>query len=223
MPLFRVKICGVTSPTDAENSIAAGADALGLNFYTGSSRFVDAATASAIAKATAGRALRVGVFVNAPAVAACHACDHIPLDAIQIHGDEPATYHAALGDRRVIRALRVDAANAEAAVRFIRELQALGTAPSCILIDARHGDSYGGQGRAADWTSAAWLREQIPEMPVALAGGLTSDNVAAAIRAVLPDGVDVASGVESRPGQKDAAKVRAFVDAAREAWAEAAA
>jgi phosphoribosylanthranilate isomerase len=206
MHLF-VKICGITSPADAHMALDCGADALGLNFYAPSPRCVTVARASEIANAIGTRALKVGVFVNATPeeIAAIDAA--VGLDLIQLHGDEPAAL-CARWPGRVIKACRlqtaqnVDCLAAYAGVRM-------------LLLDAAVGGAYGGTGMRADWHVARMAKHY--GVPLLLAGGLTPENVADAVRVVEPFGVDTASGVESAPGRKDAAKVRAFIAAARAA------
>ena len=223
LPPFRIKICGVTTSDDATAAIAAGADAIGLNFFPQSSRFVEPAAAREIARSTAGMAVRAGVFVNADPSFVAQTVESLGLEAIQLHGDEPVSDHVQLSRRPLVRALRVDAKNAHATAELFQRLREAGASLAGVLVDARHGDAYGGTGTMADWSAAAWLRDQLGETPMILAGGLTPENVAAAIRSVRPAGVDVASGVESSPGVKDQPKVAAFVAAAREAFLEIAA
>ncbi len=147
--------------------------------------------------------LKVGVFVNAPAAAIARAFDELGLDA-QLHGDEQAADYATLDAGRLIKAVRVRDEGSIAA--------AAGWSPALWLYDA-FVDGFGGGGVAAPWPVIA----RAARRPFVLAGGLTPDNVAAGIRATHPDGVDVASGVERRPGAKNPAKVAAFMAAARAA------
>jgi phosphoribosylanthranilate isomerase len=197
-----VKICGVTSASDAEVASAAGADAIGINFWPGSKRYIgslERARAVAAAAAATGRTV-VGVFVNAAADEIARALEFVHL--VQLHGDETPAFAARFAGRYV-RAVRV---SGEAS---LAELSAF-TCPWYLLDAAVPG--YGGQGRPFDWSLA---RRAAAAHKIVLAGGLTPENVAEAVHAVGPYGVDVASGVESAPGRKDAARVRAFVQAAR--------
>lgn len=199
-----IKICGVTTAEDAAMAVEAGAGAIGVNLWPGSKRHVGPEAARAVLSAVPPGVLKVGVFVNAPAAEISRAFDELGLDRAQLHGDEQAADYAALDSARLVKAVRVrDAASIAAAA---------GWAPATWLYDA-FVDGFGGGGVAAPWPIIA----RAARRPFLLAGGLTPDNVAAAIRATHPDGVDVASGVERRPGAKDPAKVAAFVAAARAA------
>jgi phosphoribosylanthranilate isomerase len=199
-----VKICGVTRPEDAALAVQAGADAIGVNLWPGSKRHVTVSAAREVLAAVPDGVLRVGVFVNAAPADVARALDELPLDRAQLHGDERAVDYAALDPDRIVKVVRVrdQASLAEAD----------GWSPALWLYDA-YVDGFGGAGVAAPWPVIA----RGARRPFLLAGGLTPENVAAAIRATHPDGVDVASGVEARPGVKDAAKVAAFVAAARAA------
>jgi phosphoribosylanthranilate isomerase len=201
---FVVKICGVTTPDDAAQAAAAGADAIGINFWPRSKRFVAPADAREIVDAIPAGVLKVGVFVDAPPTEVRARMDELGLDRAQLHGDEPAAAFAGFEPARLIRVVRVrDAASFAAAG---------GWRPGLWLYDAWV-EGFGGEGVTAPWALIAAQAQR----PFLLAGGLTPDNLAAAIAAVRPDGVDVASGVELRPGRKDHAKVEAFISAARAA------
>lgn len=199
---FLVKICGLVRPADAELVCRAGADAIGLNFWRGSKRFVDDRQARDILAAVAPGVLKVGVFVNASPSEVSARMARLGLDLAQLHGDETPADWAKFDGRRLVRALRVADESSLA--------QAAGWTPRFFLYDA-FSEGYGGSGKAAPWPIVA----RAGRRPFLLAGGLDADNVAAAIAAVCPDGVDVASGVEERPGVKDAAKVAAFIANAR--------
>ncbi|MFL5305199.1 MAG: phosphoribosylanthranilate isomerase [Polyangia bacterium] len=201
MPLL-IKICGVTTADDAAMAVEAGAGAIGVNLWAGSKRHVGPEAARSVLDAVPPGVLKVGVFVNAGAAAIARAIDELGLDRAQLHGDEQAADYATLDARRLIKAVRVrDEASIAAAFPW---------SPALWLYDA-FVDGFGGGGVAAPWPVIA----RAARRPFVLAGGLTPDNVAAGIRATHPDGVDVASGVERRPGAKDPAKVAAFVAAAR--------
>lgn len=193
---FVVKICGVTRTEDAELACREGATAIGVNFWPGSKRFVDDARAARILAAVAPGVAKVGVFVNAsPAEVETRLA--LGLDWVQLHGDELPHEWGHLSAPRLVRALRVrDRAALDEAERW---------AVRYFLYDAA-AEGYGGSGRLAPWE----LLTGAPR-PFLLAGGLGPDNVAAAIAAVRPDGVDVASGVEASPGVKDPAKLAAFI------------
>jgi phosphoribosylanthranilate isomerase len=203
-----VKVCGVTSAGDARAAVAAGADAIGVNLWPGSKRFVGGvAAARAVLAVLPPTVLKVGVFVNAPAAEVARQVEALGLDRAQLHGDEAAPDFAALAGLappRIIRAVRVRDASSFAG--------AAGWSPGSWLYDA-FSPGYGGSGMMAPWALVA----RHARRPFLLAGGLTPENVAAAIAATRPDGVDVASGVEEAPGRKDPAKLAAFVAAARRA------
>ena len=185
-PPFRIKICGVTTVADATAAIAAGADAIGLNFFRQSPRFVEGAVAHEIARSTAGQVLRAGVFVNADPLVVEQTVESLGLEAIQLHGDEGISEQVQLSRRPLVRAVRIDAKSAQGAAELVQRLREAGVSLAGVLVDARHGDAYGGTGTTADWSAAAWLRDQLGATPMILAGGLTPENVAAAIRSVLP-------------------------------------
>jgi phosphoribosylanthranilate isomerase len=197
-----IKICGVTTAADAALVVRAGADAIGVNLWPGSKRYVSLAAARTVLAAVPPGVLKVGVFVNASAGEVARALDELGLDRAQLHGDEQAADYAALDPARVVKVVRVrDQASLA---------DATGWTPALWLYDA-HVDGFGGAGVAAPWPIIA----RGARRPFLLAGGLTPENVAEGIRATRPDGVDVASGVEARPGVKDAARLAAFVAAAR--------
>jgi phosphoribosylanthranilate isomerase len=216
-PPFRIKICGVTSVADALAAVEAGADAIGLNFYAGSSRHVSLATAAEIATAARGNIHLVGLFVNADVVLVRRVASELSLDVVQLHGDESPEYVQACGELAVVKAFRVSAAEREQATSYVAQCQRLKAPLAGVVVDALAAGSYGGTGQMADWNVARELVQQLAPTPVILAGGLTPENVAAAIAAVQPAGVDTASGVESSPGHKDPELTRRFVAAARAA------
>jgi phosphoribosylanthranilate isomerase len=205
-----VKVCGITSPEDGLAAAAAGADAIGLVFWPGSPRSVSVERARAIGDALPPLVVRVGVFVDARRDEMARAADAARLDVLQLHGDEPPDALSGL-PRRALKAVRVgDGFAPEDALRY--EGRAAG-----LLLDTRAPDAPGGTGRAFDWSLARGVRER--SRFLLLAGGLTPENVQAAIEAVRPDGVDASSSLEEAPGKKDHARVRAFVRAARAAGA----
>lgn len=223
--LFRAKICGVTLPDDAELAITAGADALGLNFYRRSKRFVSRETAVAIRKIVNDRARCVGVFVNASLVELAEIVEGVGLDVVQLHGDEPPDYVAELraaGGRLATVPLIVAFRHGERTypqmAEYVEECRRAGSPLSAALIDAHAPGEYGGAGKTIDWDAFRQSRPLFRGLPLILAGGLTARNVATAIAAADPDGVDVASGVELSPGRKDPAQLRLFLENARGAW-----
>lgn len=228
--LFTVKICGLTTPGDAALAAAAGADAVGLNFVAGSPRVLGVAQAEAVAAAVPPGVLKVGVFAGATAAEIRRVAEAVGLDAVQLHGHldgagpgvDPPTLCAELAGLTVIRAVRLEPSSdpLAAARAWLAAAAALGHPPAMVIVDApvTRGTApghLGGTGATADWAALAGARPLGP--PMALAGGLTPDNVAAAIRASMAAAVDTASGVESAPGRKDPEKLRAFVAAARQA------
>lgn len=193
-----IKICGVTRSEDAAIACALGAGAIGMNFWRGSRRFVEDSQAKEIIAAIPDGVLKVGVFVNPHPLTVTESMTELGLDIVQFHGDENPKAWTHFSAAQMIRAIRV----------FDESSLALATgwSPRYFLYDA-HSDGYGGQGKRAPWhVVAAGARR-----PFLLAGGLDPDNVAEAITIVKPDGVDVASGVESSPGVKDHDKLRAFI------------
>lgn len=217
--MFRVKICGLTDLDDARMVSAAGADALGLNFYPRSKRFISLETAARIVEATPASVARVGLFVNATDDEVCTAYDHLGLDFIQLHGDEPPEYLLSLGGRPVIRAFRLGPGGLGPIREYLAACCDPGVNLQGILIDAYDPDHYGGTGVVADWERLAAERSQLGDLPLVLAGGLDEKNVGDAISRVHPDAVDVASGVECAPGRKDAVRVEDFVREAVRAFA----
>jgi phosphoribosylanthranilate isomerase len=198
----KVKICGVCTVADARAAVTAGADFLGLNFHPGSPRRVGDREAVDIASAVPGTAL-VGVFVDASRARVEDVAATVGLAALQFHGDEDPEYCAGWA-WRTIKALRaapgVDVAGV--AARYPTDF---------ILLDSWVPGTPGGTGRALDPAAAAG----VPPARLFLAGGLRPETVAAAVRAVRPFGVDVASGVEASPGRKDHGKLESFVRAAK--------
>jgi phosphoribosylanthranilate isomerase len=204
--MVKVKVCGITNLADALASVEAGADALGFNFYAGSPRYIAPEAARLIIARLPPAVLCVGVFVNEDSAATvARMADGAGVSAVQLHGDESPEYCAELGEHEVIKALRVGKDfEPEEATRYPAR---------AILLDAYNAGARGGTGETFDWTLARQTRGVVEQLY--LAGGLTPENVAGAIAAVAPYAVDVCSGVESAPGQKDAARVRAFVAAVR--------
>jgi phosphoribosylanthranilate isomerase len=201
---IRVKICGITSLADAQAAVEAGADALGFNFYDKSPRFIPTAAAAEISRALPPFTLRAGVFVNPAGELVRRAIGECGLNLLQFHGDEPPVFCTQFG-LMSMKAFRVRDAGS------LKELSKYPT--DAWLLDSYSPDTYGGTGENFNWTLA--IEAQKLGKPVFLAGGLTPENVVAAIRQVQPFGVDVSSGVESSPGRKDHAKVRAFINASK--------
>jgi phosphoribosylanthranilate isomerase len=193
---MNVKICGVTTVEDALMCAEAGADLIGLNFYPKSPRYLSREAATAIT--TALRALPkpltlVGVFVNETAETMNAVLDECNIDLAQLSGDESDDVLDTMGER---------------GFKAIRKHPDAMSDSSLLLLDAHAAGMYGGTGKTVDWGRAAGLAKQCRLL---LAGGLTPENVAAAVTTVRPWGVDVASGVESSPGVKDPVKVVSFI------------
>lgn len=202
-----VKICGITNLEDALAALSAGADALGFNFYSRSSRFITPARARRIIEELPSEALSVGVFVNeSEPEEVKRMADEAGVRAVQLHGDESPAYCRALRERFVIKALRVGA--------DFRPESVLEYETDAILLDAFDRDARGGTGRVIDWRLARRTSELVPKL--FLAGGLTVENVTEAIAAARPYAVDACSGLECAPGRKDAQRVQTFIRAAKE-------
>ncbi len=219
--MFRVKICGVTHRLDVVVACALGADAIGLNFYDGSRRYLSPAMAPAVVGKIPANVMKVGVFVNSPAKEVCQLFDRLRLDLIQLSGDEPPSYLSELGHRPVMKAIRYSAEGLKPTQQYVAAVRKLGTPLAALLIDSGQPGQFGGTGVAVDWPR---LRSDLDaavfdDLPIVLAGGLTPSNVSKAIAAVRPAAVDVASGVEYSPGRKDAVLVDQFISAAHAAFA----
>jgi phosphoribosylanthranilate isomerase len=202
----KVKICGITNLPDGLAAAEAGADALGFMFWDGSPRRVSPETAAGIIRALPPFVIKVGVFVNAPADLVHRAIGDCGLSLLQFHGDETPDYCLQFG-LMSMKAFRVRDAES------LRALPAYRT--DAWLLDAFSPDKLGGTGERFDWDLAVQAREL--GRPIFLAGGLTPENVGEAVRKVRPYAVDVSSGVEAAPGKKDPAKVKAFIEAVRNA------
>jgi phosphoribosylanthranilate isomerase len=202
----KVKICGITSVADALTAAEAGADAIGLNFYDQSPRYVALPLAATIARELPPPVLKVGVFVDAPEEVVARAISECTLNLLQFHGEESPEYCMQFG-LMSIKAFRIrDAASLERLRKYPTH---------AWLLDAFTPGQLGGTGHSFDWTLAVAATRL--GRPIFLAGGLTPENVAGAVAVVNPYGVDVSSGVESAPGRKDPEKMRAFVRAAKTA------
>lgn len=211
--MVRIKICGITRPEDAALAAEAGADAVGLVFAK-SPRQVSTRQARDIVAALPPFVSAVGVFVNARPTTILRIVETVGLSEVQLHGDEPPAFLAHLEGLRAIKALRVRTRE------FLTQVHDFaGAGVGGILLDAYTPRARGGAGRPFDWDLVVQAREAgaldaCP--PIVLAGGLSPQNVRAAIRAVRPWGVDVSSGVEHAPGIKNEELMERFVAAARD-------
>jgi phosphoribosylanthranilate isomerase len=198
----KVKICGITRLEDAELALGHGAWALGFILWPSSKRYVEPAVAAGITRVVRRKVETVGVFVNQPLDEIAGAVDVLGLTHVQLHGDEGPSFCTAVAQRtgaKVFKALRIrHAADIRDSERYHTDFH---------LLDTGKAGSYGGTGETWDWSL---VRQRRAKVPLLLSGGLTPDNVADAIAAVRPWGVDVASGVEASPGVKDPAKLEAF-------------
>jgi indole-3-glycerol phosphate synthase/phosphoribosylanthranilate isomerase/anthranilate synthase/indole-3-glycerol phosphate synthase/phosphoribosylanthranilate isomerase len=204
----KVKICGITNLEDALFAVDAGADTLGFNFYEKSPRYIPAGKAADIVKQLPHSTLRVGVFVDEDMDKIISTVATVGLDAIQLHGNETPEFVRTLGSRvsqRVIKVFRVS--------RDFHPENVMEYDMDTIFLDAYSAAEYGGTGEVFDWEIARQVQELGPK--IYLAGGLSPENVAGAIRSVVPYGVDACSCLESAPGLKDNIKVKAFIEAAK--------
>ena len=203
--MVKVKICGITSLEDALAAVEAGADALGFVFYPASPRHIFPEQAAEIIRSLPPFVQTVGLFVDEDLATVNTIADECGLDVIQLHGEETPAYCASVR-RRIIKAFRV------------RDITALDSVLqyhcSGYLLDAWSPTSLGGTGQTFNWEIAAEAVNRGHR--ILLAGGLTPDNVAEAVKRVQPYAVDVSSGVECSPGRKDADKVRMFITQARQ-------
>lgn len=216
--MFRIKICGITKADDAHAAVDAGADAIGLNFYEKSKRCVSVFSAQAVSEAVPSEVTKVGVFVNETNPNIHARVSTFGLSAIQLHGDETPEFLSRLIDCTLIRARRMDERGVAGIAEDLEACGVAGRVPDALLVDAYSPGEYGGTGETVSWPGLADFRKWMGEVPLILAGGLTPENVAEAIRTVRPHGVDVASGVELSPGVKCPRKMRLFVDNAKSAF-----
>ena len=210
-----VKICGITSVDEARAAIAAGADMLGFNFYRLSPRFVEPQEVRTIIEALRGETENqsvtlVGVFVNESSpVSVMRVVEETGVGAVQLHGDESVEFcqrlKQLLNGKFLIKVLRV--------IGRFTPVETEAYDADAIMLDSFHGEMRGGTGHVFDWSIARSVRELVPRL--FLAGGLSPENVAQAIAQVQPYAVDACSSLESSPGRKDAARMKAFVQAVR--------
>jgi len=214
---MRVKICGITNADDARTAARAGADAIGLVFAE-SPRRVTVPQARAIVAALPPFVTPVGLFVDAQVDFVRQVAGDVGVSVVQLHGDEPGEMIDQLAPLRVLKGIRV---RDRSFVDDVRRLSAWRGRGLCgLLLDAFSPDARGGTGKRFDWDLLAGAHEAgalVDTPPLVLAGGLTPDNVAAAVRRLRPWALDVSSGVESQPGRKDPDKIERFITQARNA------
>jgi phosphoribosylanthranilate isomerase len=203
--MVQIKVCGITNLEDAVAAVGAGADALGFNFYEQSPRYVAPERAHSIIEHLPPGVLTVGVFVNEKQAIVAQVAQVAGVRGLQFHGDETPEYCRAFPGHFLIKALRVRE-------EFRPESAALYPVDA-ILLDAFDSKARGGTGQVFDWGLAQRTRELVPKL--FLAGGLSPANIAEAITAVEPYGVDACSSLECAPGRKDSARVRDFIARAR--------
>lgn len=202
----RIKVCGITHPADAEACALAGVDAIGLNFYPGSSRYVSIDAARAIAASLPPFLITVALFVDAEQAIVERVLESFPVDLLQFHGDETPEFCEGFG-KPFLKAARV---------RPDTDLLQYASRYGCargLLLDSYRAGSPGGTGECFDWSL---IPPALP-LPLVLSGGLRPENVESAVRQVRPWAVDVSSGVEVSRSRKDAALIRAFVESVRNA------
>jgi len=204
--MILVKICGITNLGDAVAAVAAGADALGFNFYKPSPRYITPQSAREIIEQLPDAVLKVGVFVNeATPEKVRQIANESGITALQLHGDESPEYCHDLADQYVIKALAVGQ-NFDSQLIELYHVNA-------IMLDTKHNTLRGGTGHTFDWSIAQQVSKTVPNL--FLAGGLSPENVAGAIETVRPYAVDACSSLEDVPGKKNHDRIRAFVAAVR--------
>ena len=203
----KIKICGVTSEEDVTAALDAGSDALGFNFYEASRRSVAVDQAQKLVELVPMDVWKVGVFVNHPRELVANIAERVGLDSLQFSGDEPLSFCEGWGAYRIIKAIRI------AGQSEISNIDTVMRQVDIVLFDAYSATAYGGTGEEISQELLSQLDRILPQ--AFLSGGLTAENVAQKVAQFRPLGVDVASGVESRPGVKDPEKIREFVEAVR--------
>ncbi len=217
-----IKVCGIRDAASAGVAATAGASAIGLNFFAKSPRSVAPDQAAAIVSKQQFQP--IGLFVNHSTDEVDAIATKVGLTAVQLHGDETPrvlrTIHEQHPDWHILKAFRI-ADSLRPVEEFLAECRTLGVPLAGCLLDARVEGEFGGTGQVAPWELIANEYDRANWPPLILAGGLTCENVADAIRAVRPDGVDTASGVESSPGVKDTKLITRFVAEAKSAFGNA--
>lgn len=211
--MFRVKICGVRLKSDVDAVGRAGGDAIGLNFFPPSVRYVSPETAIELSARAGGLGLtRIGVFVNEPAESVMAIAEKVGLDAVQLHGDEMIDDYAGVTLPK-LRAIKLPRGNVSSKM-IAAKADAWIAAGYHVLLDVDAGAMHGGSGKTLHWPSVAVWAAANPSVTWTLAGGLTPENVAEAMRISTATSVDTAGGAESEKGVKDAARIQSFIAAA---------
>jgi phosphoribosylanthranilate isomerase len=198
--MIPVKICGITRLADAISAVELGASAIGFIFYEKSPRAITLNDARAISEKLPASLARVGVFVNSPVDFIERSISNVPLDALQLHGDEPPQFC----DQFNLPVLKGIQISDEKSLREMKRFDVDG-----FLLDTASNGTYGGTGRTFDWSL---IDDKSTEVPIILSGGLRPENVLSAVETVRPSAIDVNSGVESKPGVKDHEKIHRLVD-----------
>lgn len=199
---MKVKVCGITNYEDAVMALDQGVDALGFNFYRPSPRYIDPAAAYAIIRRLPPFSISVGLFVNAVVEDVAEIAAFTGVQVVQLHGDETPDYCRRLANLPLLKVLRM---GGDSIPDNLQEYPV-----RAFLLDAKDEALFGGTGKSFDWRLAITIN-----YPIVIAGGLRPENVREAIRIATPYGVDVCSGVESRPGKKDAGLLMEFMNEVR--------
>jgi phosphoribosylanthranilate isomerase len=207
--MVKVKICGVTNLDDALAAAEFGADMFGFNFYSKSPRYLTPADAAKIAAGLPKGVLKVGVFVNSTADGISEIADAVGLDVIQLHGDEDDDFIRIVGFETELPVIKAFRMNSDVPMESILRSDA-----DAVLLDTALNGEFGGTGETFDWNL---IGSYLKSKQIFLAGGLTPENVAEAVRLVRPYAVDVASGAEIEKRKKDPAKMKAFIENAKNA------
>lgn len=214
MSAFRIKICGVRTLDDISAVASTPADAIGLNFFPSSARYVPLRDAQPLAAACPSRIQRVGLFVDPSPDDLADVFREIELDWVQLHGHEPPELLNSIVGPAIVKAFRVGDEGLRPVVKYLEECERVGRRPDAVLLDAATAGALGGTGKTLDWSALQREIECLKDIPWILAGGLTPENVAEAVAKLAPHGVDTASGVESQRGVKDPELIARFAAAA---------
>jgi phosphoribosylanthranilate isomerase len=209
---LRIKICGITNTVDALAAIDCGADALGFNFVPRSKRYLDINFAADWMATLPARAVRVAILADPSLEEAIRMAERPFIDALQLHGNEPPALCQRLAECGIQFAKAIPVSN-QASLQNAASFHT-----PTIVLDSTSEGQFGGSGRPFPWELARQFARAQPALKIVLAGGLTPENVGSAVAEARPFGVDVTTGVESSPGRKDHARMRAFIDAALRAW-----